>query len=181
MRPRSSARWRRPNGDTWKMSKRKATNGNADGHLTPQQCVCVDLLCSGSTLTAAAEALGVGRPAVSDWVNHCPPFIAALNARRQELWDGQVETLRGLLPRALEVLKAEMDGPQLLQAAVQVLKSAGFVGAVGRPSGPTTAAAVEDAQRRQEIDRALTAVSLDDVQRAQRKREQERTMAELLL
>ena len=45
---------------------RTATNGNDDGHLTPQHLTAVDLLVSGKTITETAEALGVGRPAVSD-------------------------------------------------------------------------------------------------------------------
>ena len=43
---------------------------HARRRLTPQQCTAVDLLVSGKTLTETAAALGVGRPAVSDWVNH---------------------------------------------------------------------------------------------------------------
>ena len=163
------------------MSKRKATDGNDDGRLTPQQALAVDLLVGGATLTAAAEAIGVGRPAVSDWVNHHPPFIAALNSRRQELWDGQVETLRGLLPKALAVIATELEGPQPLPAALAILKSCGLATGLGRPSGPATVEEAEQAAARREIDRTLTAISHDDVQRAQRRREQERVMAELLL
>ena len=90
------------------MPSRKVMNGNGDDRLTPQQQTGVDLLVSGKTLTDAAVALGVTRETVSGWVNHHPPFLAALNARRQEAADGMVDT-RGLLPRALAVLQAEMD------------------------------------------------------------------------
>ena len=161
------------------MSKRKATEGNDDGRLTPQQCAAVDLLVSGKTLTDTAEALGVGRPAVSDWVNHHPGFIAALHARRQELWDGMVDTLRGLLPKALEVLKQELEGDNPLPAAVQVLKSCGLAAGLGRPVGPTSVEEVEHEQRQQEIERAATAITEADVQMAQRRRQQDRTFAEL--
>ena len=163
------------------MSKRQATNGNENGRLTPQQLTAVDLLVSGRTLTETAEAIGVGRPAVSDWCNHFPPFIAALGARRQELWDGQVETLRGLLPKALAVLGKELDGPQPLPAALAILKSCGLSTGLGRPTGPVTVEEAEQAQRRLEVERSSTALTEADVAHAQRRREQDRMMAELLL
>jgi hypothetical protein len=162
------------------MSQRKAMNGDTpSGRLTPQQCTAVDLLVSGKTLTDTAAALGVGRPAVSDWVNHSPVFIAALNSRRQELFDGIVDALRGLLPRAVEVLKQELEGETPLPAAIQILRSCGIYSAAGRPVGPTTVEEAEQAQRQREVERAATAVTEADVQLAQRQRQQDRTFAEL--
>jgi hypothetical protein len=138
----------------------------------------VDLLVSGKTLTDTAAALGVGRPAVSDWVNHHPAFIAALNSRRQELWDGMVDTLRGLLPKAVEVLQKELEGATPLPAALQVLKSCGLA-AVGRPTGPTTVEEAEQAQRQREIERVATALTPEDVTLAQQRRKSDRTFAAL--
>jgi len=46
---------------------------------------------------------------VSEWRNHHLGFQAALNSRRQELWDGMADTLRGLLPKALEVLERALE------------------------------------------------------------------------
>jgi hypothetical protein len=162
------------------MSQRNTTKANgADARLTPQQGAAVDLLTSGKTLTDTAAALEVDRATVSGWVNHHPPFIAALNSRRQELWESQVETLRGLLPKALAVLQQELEGDTPLPAAIQVLKSCGLATGLGRPTGPTTVAEVEQEQVKREIERTLTALSADDVQHAQRKREQDRVFAEL--
>ena len=45
-------------------------------------------------------------------------------------------TLRGLLPKALEVLKGELEGEHPLPAAVHVLKACGLYGMV-IPLGPT--------------------------------------------
>ena len=56
-----------------------------------------------------------------------------------------VETLRGLLPKALAVLKNELEGETPLPAAIQVLKSCGLYGAVGRPTGPATPEEAEHA------------------------------------
>ena len=161
------------------MPSRKVMKGNGEDHLTPQQQAGVDLLVSGKTLTDAAEVLGVTRETVSTWTNHNPVFIAALNQRRGELWESQVETLRGLLPRALAVLAAAMEGDNPLPAALAVLKSCGLAQGLGRPTGPTTEAEAERALRLREIEQAATALTEADVQVAMRQREQTRLLAEL--
>ena len=93
------------------MARQKPTNPDTpDWTLTPQQETAVDLLASGKTVTDTATAIEVTRQTVSEWLNHHPGFQAALNSRRQELWIGMTDTLRGLLPKALEVLKDELEG-----------------------------------------------------------------------
>ena len=163
------------------MPSRKVMNGHNDDRLTPQQQACVDLLTAGKTITDAAAAVEVTRETVSGWVNNNPPFIAALNSRRQEAFDSMVERLRGLLPQALDVIEQQLKSDNPLPAAIQILKSCGLAQGLGRPVGPATVEAVEQEAAKRAIDRALTAISADDVQRAQRKREQDRMMAELLM
>ena len=108
------------------MARQKPTNPDTpDWTLTPQQEMAVDLLASGQTVTDTAVAIDVTRQTVSEWLNHHPGFQAALNSRRQELWVGMTNSLRGLLPKALEVLKCELEGEAPLPAAVHVLKAAG--------------------------------------------------------
>jgi hypothetical protein len=122
--------------------RQKTTNPDTpDWTLTPQQETAVDLLASGKTVTDTAQAIAVTRQTVSEWLNHHPGFQAALNRRRQELWVGMTDTLRGLLPKALEVLKSELEGETPLPAAVHVLKACGLYGMLP-PRGPTE---VEDA------------------------------------
>jgi hypothetical protein len=124
------------------VSRQKTTNPDTpDWTLTPQQETAVDLLASGKTVTDTAAAVEVTRQTVSEWLNHHPGFQAALNSRRQELWVGMTNRLRGLLPKALEVLKCELEGEHPLPAAVHVLKACGLYGVVS-PLGPTE---VEDA------------------------------------
>ena len=124
------------------MPRQKPTNPDTpDWTLTPQQETAVDLLASGKTVTDTAQAIEVTRQTVSEWLNHHPGFQAALNSRRQELWVGMTNRLRGLLPKALEVLKCELEGEHPLPAAVHVLKACGLYGVVS-PLGPTE---VEDA------------------------------------
>jgi hypothetical protein len=119
------------------MARQKPTNSDTpDWTLTPQQETAVDLLASGKTVTDTAMAIEVTRQTVSEWLNHHPGFQAALNSRRQELWVGMVDTLRGLLPKALEVLQCELEGKHPFPAAVHVLKACGLYGMV-IPLGPT--------------------------------------------
>jgi hypothetical protein len=124
------------------VARQKPTNPDtSDWTLTPQQETAVDLLASGKTVTDTATAVEVTRQTVSEWLNHHLGFQAALNRRRQELWAGMTDALRGLLPKALEVLKGELEGEAPLPAAVHVLKACGLYGNVS-PLGPTE---VEDA------------------------------------
>jgi hypothetical protein len=109
------------------------------------------LLASGTTITEAAKTVGVSRPTVSEWLNHHPAFQATLNSRRQELWTATSERLRTLLPKALDVLEAELEGENRLSAAVHLLKAAGAYG-LAMPQGPVDveeAAAVELERQKQ--------------------------------
>ena len=97
------------------MSTRNQTNSDAppDASLSQQQLAAVDCLAAGRNLQQVADAIGVQRPTVSHWLNHHCGFQAALNSRRQELWDGMVERLRGLLPEALDVLEQQLRATTL--------------------------------------------------------------------
>ena len=144
------------------MPKRNLTNPDATPawRLSQQQQTAVDLVVSGRTLQETADAIGVQRPTVSQWLNHEPAFQAAVNARRQELWDGMVDTLRGLLPQALAVLKQELAGETPLPAAIQVLKLSGIAAAGGRPLGPTTPEDAALASRQRASDRLMAELSV---------------------
>ena len=115
------------------MAKRQQTDPDTtpDWSISQQQLTAIDLIIAGKTLQAVAHALGVQRPTVSYWLNHHYGFQAALNSRRQELWDGLVDTLRGLLPKALAVLQQALEGDTPLPAAIQVLKSCGLATGLG--------------------------------------------------
>jgi hypothetical protein len=103
--------------------------------LTPAQAAAADLLAFGCSLTDAAETVKVSRQTVSEWLHHNPPFQAALNARRRELFTEHQERLRSLIPKALERLEAAVDdSPQGVAAAVHILKAAGLYG-LPEPSG----------------------------------------------
>jgi len=129
----------------------------ADG-LSVAQIAAVDALMAGATDAAAADAAGVTRQTVSAWKNHHPAVVAALNAGRRDLWDHAADRLRGLVPMAIDVLEvtlgAAVPDPK---TAMDVLRLAGLAerAAPLTPTGPTTAAAVVDAEvfrRRREAD-----------------------------
>src|SRR5262245_24025731 len=63
--------------------RRKPTNNDASKwELTPQQAAAVDLLAAGRMVSETAEAVGVVRQTVSEWLNQHHGFQAELNQRR---------------------------------------------------------------------------------------------------
>lgn len=106
----------------------KATKADETRHvLSVAQLNAVDLLVVGKTDQEAAEAVGVTRQTVNGWRNANPWFVAALNARRQDLWGVTVDQLRALLPRAVAVLAEELDGGEARgRVAVDILRLAGL-------------------------------------------------------
>ena len=132
----------------------------ADGtcNLTIQQRAAVDLLALGNTVTSVAEQVGVARQTVSEWLNQNPAFEAAVNQRRQELWDNLTDRLRAILPNALDVLEQAVKQGSI-KAAIEVLKAAGLYG-LQKPEGPTSPRDAETAAKEKERareDRALLA------------------------
>jgi len=127
------------------MSRQRLTKpdtANETLALSPKQELAVDLLATGATVTAAAEASGVTRQTASEWLNAHAGFRAALNRRRQELWAESTDRLRALLPKALDVLGDELAGEKRLAAAVHVVRMAGLYG-LPCPAGPTDPAELE--------------------------------------
>lgn len=124
--------------------------------LTPQQAAAVDLLATGRTVSETADAVGVVRQSVSEWLNQHHGFRAELNRRRQELWHGLTDRLRALLPKALDVIAGELEGERALPAALHVLRACRLYG-IAAPSGPTTIEEVELLEDEREGDRCRRA------------------------
>ena len=132
------------------------TKPDITGHfardLSVAKANAIDLLVSGATDQEAADAVGVTRQTVNGWRNHDPEFIAALNARRLDVWGGAADRLRALLPTALATLEAALSDKRDWRAAVAVIELAGLDRhGNGNPNlgpctiGPTDADAVVDA------------------------------------
>lgn len=95
------------------------------GQLTLPQLNAVDLLAAGKTDKETAELLNLHRTSITKWRIYDPTFQAALNRRRVEVWSVGVDRLRSLIPKALDVLGQELDGPAgptRLKAAAEVLR-----------------------------------------------------------
>jgi hypothetical protein len=119
--------------------------------LTPQQAAAADLLAFGATVTDAAATVEVSRQTVSEWLHHNAGFQAALHARQHELWQGNAERLRSLVPKALETLEGSLsDEKQGVAAAVHVLKAAGLYG-LSAPSGSIHVDEIEGAERTRQM------------------------------
>jgi hypothetical protein len=82
---------------------------NANWVLNSAQEVAVNLLATGQTVTDTAKEIEMARQTVNEWLHYHPGFQAALHSRRQELWDGMTDRLRGLVPTALDVLERELE------------------------------------------------------------------------
>ena len=85
--------------------------------LTPPQLAAVDLLAAGATLSDTSQAIGVARQTVSEWTNNGVGFGAELKRLRRELWDEHSQRLRALVPKALDVIEAELGGERRPSAA----------------------------------------------------------------
>ena len=109
------------------MARRKPTASTSDWTLTPEQETAADMLASGQTVAEVAEAVNVSVQTVREWYRQ-PWIRATINSRREELWEAPGFRLRVLLPKALRVLEAELEGERRLEAAVHVLKSCRLYG-----------------------------------------------------
>src|SRR5262245_35248049 len=134
------------------MTRQKATESDTENNgptLSPRQELAVDLLATGASVTAEAEACGASRQTLSQWLNG-----PSLNRRRQELWTEVADRARSLVPRALDVFSEELTGERRLAAAVHVMKAAGVYG-LALPSGPTDPEEAEAEQKEKEFDLLL--------------------------
>ena len=100
--------------------------------LTAAQEQAILLLASGETVTATADAVGVSRQTVSEWVNRDPDFIAALNRIRQETLDAGADRLRNMVGAALDAVEAGFDSEELsakerAALGMALLKNVGLV------------------------------------------------------
>ena len=112
--------------------------------LTPEQLNAVDLLATGATDAAVGEAVGVCRVTVTRW-RTSPTFLAALNRRRADLFAGATDLLRDIVPKALAVIAAALDGDdeeRKLSAAFELLKRVDL--SAGGCIGPTDHRAIVD-------------------------------------
>ena len=113
--------------------------------LAPAQYRAITAMVGGATITAAAEAAGVSRPTVYNWLDGSPAFVAELNKLRAEQRDAIRDELRGLAPIAVVTLRRllECSSPSVrLRAALAVLDRVG-----AEAIGPTDAGKIAVSQK----------------------------------
>jgi len=123
---------------------------NSRQSLNISQLNAIDMLVAGRRDDEVAEAVGVSRTTVTDWRNHNVAFAAALNQRRNDVWGTQVDRLRSIVAKAVDVLEEDLnsDDEKLQQAAaIHLLKTVGLYSADLRPIGPTSESGLEKVLR----------------------------------
>lgn len=112
------------------------THNPSQSGLTVEQLNAIDVLVTGAPDREAAVAAGVARETVTRWRNDNPRFQAELSRQRQAVWGEATNRLRGMVPKALDVLETAVDDFDV-SAAVQVLRAVGLYGNVGPPPEST--------------------------------------------
>lgn len=136
----------------------KTRQPEAPRELTPAQDLALAALLTGQTQEAAAAVAGVTRQTVSEWARRDSLFVATLNQRRQALWDGYADRLRGLVGKAIDTVEAGLDSPDeraKLAAAAHVFKLLASL----TPQGPTDPRDVENEWGREAESRLLASMS----------------------
>lgn len=109
--------------------------------LTPDQSKALALLMEGKSDGEAAEACGVTPATVAKWRTYDPYFQAAMNRRRTELRGSASARLLAMVPKALDRLEDEIDGPDGGRLALDLVK---YLGVTGAPAGPIESEAIID-------------------------------------
>jgi len=144
------------------------TKPDKSRRLNVQQRNAIELLIVGKSDREVAEVVNVTRQTVSGWRLHDPFFQAELNRQRSELFGAAIDRLRNLVPKALDVIEHELEGPNAYRAAFEVLKLAGF-DRTGRnisgtsilSIGPTLAEDIIDAEVRNTRSMEANAILLE--------------------
>lgn len=136
----------------------KARQDEAPRELTPAQDLALAALLAGQTQEAAAAVAGVTRQTVSEWARRDALFVATLNQRRQDLWAGYADRLRGLVGKAIDTVEAGLDNRDQrvkLAAAAHVFKLLASL----TPQGATDPRDVENDWQREKETRLLASMS----------------------
>ena len=92
--------------------------------LTPRQQMAAELMATGKSKTATAEEVGISRQQLWEWEKNVY-FKSAVSKIHADLWVENVQRLRGLGARAVDVIEREIDGGNV-KAAIALLKTIGM-------------------------------------------------------
>lgn len=95
--------------------------------LSPVQIKVILALAQGATVTKAAQAAGIHRSTVYDWMDNDPSFEAALRQAADEYTESLRDSLADLSVSALGVVQSLLQNPETrdsvrLRAALAVLR-----------------------------------------------------------
>lgn len=95
--------------------------------LSTEQQTVIAVLTDGRSVVAAAEAAGIHRTSIYQWMKHDGPFLSALNLARIERESQMAEQLRDLKGRAFSAISTLLDDPSTppqvrLKAALSILE-----------------------------------------------------------
>jgi hypothetical protein len=131
---------------------------NSTELLSPAQTKAMAALLSGKSVTAAAEAAGVGRETLHRWLREDPAFQAAVGSGKAELLDAARAELRAMASEAVGTLRDLMSPnapPAIrLKAASAILEMLGAD--QPEPVGPTTIEEAEAANKQRDFLDALS-------------------------
>ena len=89
--------------------------------LSDSKLIAIDTLLTGATHREAAEAAGVARTTVTEWVNHQGGFRSELERRRRERAAEVNDRVGAAVGQALRVVKEHLDAGDL-RAALGLLR-----------------------------------------------------------
>ena len=106
--------------------------------VTPKQQRAVEALATGATHAEAAEAAGVDRKTVTRWKGYHPGFQAALSAWQSATASEQIQKVRRIRSRALDIIVTRLEDEGTDVATALTVLNAITIDTVGRPSPPDT-------------------------------------------
>lgn len=111
--------------------------------LSNSQFLAMDILLTGGSHREAAEAAGVARTTVTEWVNHRDLFRSELERRRYERVEEVNDRVYSLVTRSLGVVEEYLDSGDL-RAALGLLRLVPKAALHRPPTLPPTTGQHED-------------------------------------
>jgi hypothetical protein len=128
--------------------------------LSDKQLQAIAEILSGKTDTAVADSVGVSRQTLLNWRKDDPYFIAELNGRRKEIWEGFINGLRDLVNKATATMSKAIEAGDVKTALWFLEKFKletilqGYVN-IEAPAGPTDPEAIISQQARAVAEKAV--------------------------
>src|SRR5438874_1364212 len=110
-------------------------DSDAPDGISDRQRQAMDLIASGETDTAVANAVGVNRRTIYRWRIENRRFREELQLRRRELYDRAQDRFRAMLTRALDLLDKQI-GDKYAPTALRAARTLLVIAAIGKTAVP---------------------------------------------